>query len=92
MRTLALRQVALTAPLPPSSKEGANRALTMMHELFALCAHRCPRATPSVHMAKNCPKEAEVAGARARVLIDSGAELNHISSEFCKRHGIILQK
>eukprot|EP00171_Calliarthron_tuberculosum_P022276 IDg22276t1 len=36
--------------------------------------------------------EAEVAGACAKVLIDLGAELNYIFSEFCKRHRIVLQK
>ena len=36
--------------------------------------------------------QARIAGIRARVLIDDGAELNHISQEFCEKHGIVLRE
>ena len=35
--------------------------------------------------------EAKISGIRARILIDDGAELNHISEEFCRKNGIILK-
>ena len=36
--------------------------------------------------------KAKISGIRARILIDSGAELNHISQDFCKKHGIVLKE
>ncbi len=35
---------------------------------------------------------ATLSGIRVRILIDDGAELNHISQEFCIRHGISLKQ
>ena len=36
--------------------------------------------------------EGHVNGTKARILIDSGAVLNHISAEFCEKHNIKLQQ
>ena len=31
-------------------------------------------------------------GSKARILVDTGATLNHISKEFCMKHKIIIQE
>ena len=36
--------------------------------------------------------EANIAGIKARIFIGDGAELNHISKDFCEKHGTVLKE
>ena len=83
------REAPIDSTSVPKTLDDKNKALSCSNDSDAPSEPDDPfePSDPSLLVT-----EARIAGIKARVLIDDGAELNHISKDFCEKHGIVLKE